>query len=131
MLYGALRHVSWRHQWREWERRLAVVDMAYAAATADVASATSRTVRAHPGRLSGLSVFNSASGLCGALYGRAWRLTAQNGGFRPGQSVQSDAGGHEQPWAVKPFSCTTVYSVRDSACKTNGEGRASDLSARG
>jgi hypothetical protein len=45
------------------------------------------SVRAVPGRLSALSVFLLKSILYGALYGRAGRLTAQNGGFRRGQSI--------------------------------------------
>jgi hypothetical protein len=37
-----------------------------------------------PGRLSALRVSHSKSSLYGVLYGRAGRLTAQNGGLRPG-----------------------------------------------
>ena len=45
------------------------------------------SARALSGRLSALSsVSHSKSVLYGALYGRAGRLTAQNGGFRPGQT---------------------------------------------
>jgi hypothetical protein len=43
-------------------------------------------VRARPGRLSGLSVFQCIGFCKGLLYGHAWRLTAQNGGFRPVQA---------------------------------------------
>ena len=44
------------------------------------------TVRAPPGRLSGLSVFSIESQFrTGLLYGRAGSLTALFGGFRPGQ----------------------------------------------
>jgi hypothetical protein len=38
-----------------------------------------------PGHVSALSVFHSKSICMGLLYGRAGRLTAENGGFRPGQ----------------------------------------------
>jgi hypothetical protein len=44
--------------------------------------------RVGPGPLGGAvkhRVFQSKLDLYGALYGRAWRFTAQNGGFRPGQ----------------------------------------------
>jgi hypothetical protein len=44
------------------------------------------TVRACPGRLGALSAFHNKLRLCTALlYGRAGRLTAHTGGFRPGQ----------------------------------------------
>jgi hypothetical protein len=46
------------------------------------------SVEAHPGRLSGLSVSNTKSGFYGAFYGRAGRLTAENGGFRPPQKAE-------------------------------------------
>jgi hypothetical protein len=39
------------------------------------------TVRARPGRLSGLSVLHSETVWCGDLYERAARLTVQNGGL--------------------------------------------------
>jgi hypothetical protein len=43
------------------------------------------TVRALPGRLSGVCVPHSISGWHGAFVWRTGRLTVQNGGFRPGQ----------------------------------------------
>ena len=43
------------------------------------------SVRARPRRLSALSVSHSKSICMALLYGRAGRLTAENGGFRPGQ----------------------------------------------
>jgi hypothetical protein len=45
----------------------------------------SYSVRALPRRLSALSVPHSTFFCAALLYGRAGRLTAQNGGFRPGQ----------------------------------------------
>jgi hypothetical protein len=45
------------------------------------------TVRALSGRLSALSVSHSKSFFMALLYGRAGRLTAQNGGLRRGQST--------------------------------------------
>jgi hypothetical protein len=47
-------------------------------------------VRARPERLGGLSVLPSISGLYGGFYGRAGCLTAENGGFRPGQMRLSE-----------------------------------------
>ena len=47
------------------------------------------TVRARPGRVSGLCISHSKNTLSAAfLYGRAGRLTAPFGGFRPGQEAQ-------------------------------------------
>jgi hypothetical protein len=46
------------------------------------------SVRACPGRLSGLSGFYSKSIFYGTLYGGAERLTAQNGGLRPGRQFR-------------------------------------------
>ena len=46
-------------------------------------------VRARPGRLSGLRFFHSKAVLYGFVYGRAGRLTVQNGCFRPGQFLAS------------------------------------------
>ena len=43
-------------------------------------------VWARPGRLSALSIFYSKSVLYGVFVRHVGRLTAQNGGFRPGQS---------------------------------------------
>jgi hypothetical protein len=50
------------------------------------------SVRARPGQLAALSASHSTSGLCGALYGRAGRLTTPHGGFRPGQGGPGEAG---------------------------------------
>ena len=48
-------------------------------------------VRAVPGRLSAIA-FSCVNRFCmGFLYGRAGRLTAENGGFRPGQVVKRPA----------------------------------------
>jgi hypothetical protein len=44
-----------------------------------------KTVRARPGRFSDLSVFHSESVLYGAFAWARRALTAENGGFRPGQ----------------------------------------------
>jgi hypothetical protein len=60
-----------------------VVDQA--AANFCNANLDSKMVRSLPGRLSALSVFHSYRFCMVLLYGRAGRLTAQNGGFRPGQ----------------------------------------------
>jgi hypothetical protein len=63
-----------------------------------------RAVRAlYRGRLSGLSISHSKSVLYGAsaMYGRAGRLTAQNGGFRPGQWMPE---GIEKVWALRTIS---------------------------
>jgi hypothetical protein len=49
------------------------------------------TVRARPGRLSVLAVSTVNRFCVGLLYGRAGRLTAQNGGSRPGQLPVSAA----------------------------------------
>jgi hypothetical protein len=58
------------------------------------------TVRAALGRLSALIAFSYENPFCmGLLYGRAGRLTAENGGFRPGQSLDipfyAIAGNHD------------------------------------
>jgi hypothetical protein len=53
---------------------------------AGAAAGSFATVWAHPGRLSTLSLLYSKAGLYGAFVWRtAGRLTAQNGGSRPGQ----------------------------------------------
>jgi hypothetical protein len=86
-------------------RRMGSVYPLYAALcflTAGVLWPLSHTVRALQGRLSGLRVperFPYENQLCtGLLYGRAGRLTALFGGFRPGQRLP----GFAAPWEFGP-----------------------------
>ena len=67
------------------------------------------TVRARLGQLSTLSVFHSEPDLYGDLYVRGGRLTAQNGGFRPGQ-MESRL--HGTPW---PQTAVALDADSDAA----------------
>jgi hypothetical protein len=76
-------------------------------------ASSAHTVRARPGRLSALSVpQRSANPFCmGLLCGRAGRLTAKNGGFRPGQF---------EPLGYRPggLGRTTSSRAPSSFCST-------------
>ena len=59
------------------------------------AAVFSGTVRAHPRRLSALSVSHSKSALYDAFVWARRCLTAQSGGFRPGQECVTDFAAQE------------------------------------
>jgi hypothetical protein len=61
-------------------------------------------VRANPGRLSAPSVSQCKSVCMGILFGRAGRLTAKNGDFRPGQV------GKVPLWAVLGVVATLILT---------------------
>ena len=72
------------------------------------------TVRAWRGRLSYLSVFLYKTVLDGALYGRAGRLTAKNGGFRPGQALEKP-GTREEDVAARAAAATEEEKQQEKA----------------